>query len=159
GREDNGQILGDATRHCHRHRDPFDCCLTTQMWNDTDDLRRRSRIGGEYFLHARGCRRNDGQAVSPALTNGVVVRQDIVDRAILVRSVSALDPAVLSTRVEKALASLAKRERAQIERRSLAERELSQIQQRVDRLVDALADGSLPHEELRTRLSAETSRK
>ena len=36
--------------------------------------------------------------------------------------------------------------------------ELSQTQQRVDCLVDALADGSLPHE-LRTRLSAETSRK
>ena len=92
-------------------------------------------------------------------TNAVVVRQDLLDHAILGAIVTALDPAVLSVTVEKALASLTKRERVQVEQRSRTERELAQIQQRVDRLVDALADGSLPHEELRTRLSAETSRK
>jgi hypothetical protein len=61
--------------------------------------------------------------------------------------------------VEKAVASLTKRQRAQLDRRSQAERELAQIQQRLDRLVDALADGSLPQEDLRARLSAETTRK
>jgi site-specific DNA recombinase len=91
--------------------------------------------------------------------NAVVVRQDLLDRAILSAIVDALDPAVLTLTVEKAIAALTKRQRGQIERRSQAERELVQIQQRLDRLVDALADGSLPQEDLRVRLSAETSRK
>ena len=91
--------------------------------------------------------------------NAVVVRQDLLDRAILSAIVDALEPSVLTLAVEKAVASLTKRQRVQINRRSQAERELVQVQQRLDRLVDALADGSLPHEDLRTRLSAETSRR
>src|SRR4029434_7469982 len=97
-----------------------------------------------------------GQAIC---ANAVVVRQDLLDRAILSAIVDALEPSVLTLAVEKAVASLTKRQRVQIDRRSQAERELVQIQQRLDRLVDALADGSLPHEDLRTRLSAETSRR
>jgi site-specific DNA recombinase len=123
------------------------------------EIRRHGKISTKRtVVHHYACldHKRRGDAIC---TNAVVVRQDLLDRAILGAIVSALDPAVLSATVEKALASLAKRERAQIERRSRTERELSQIQQRVDRLVDALADGSLPHEELRTRLSAETNRK
>ena len=36
---------------------------------------------------------------------------------------------------------------------------LAQVQQRLDRLVDALADGSLPADEIKTRLSTEKARK
>ena len=46
-----------------------------------------------------------------------------------------------------------------IERRTQVERELAQVQQRLDRLVDALADGSLPADEIKTRLSTEKARK
>jgi hypothetical protein len=123
------------------------------------EIRRHGKISTQRIVvHHYACldHKRRGDAIC---TNAVVVRQDLLDRAILGAIVSALDPAVLSATVEKALATLAKRERAQIEQRSRTERELAQIQQRVDRLVDALADGSLPHEELRTRLSAETSRK
>jgi len=54
--------------------------------------------------------------------------------------------------LEKALARLTKRQRAHIERRAELERELAQVQQRLDRLVDALAEGSLPADEISRRV-------
>jgi len=91
--------------------------------------------------------------------NRVALRQDLLDRAILAAIGDALDPTVLSGAVEKALARLAKQQRAHIERRAVIERELAQVQQRLDRLIDALADGSLPADEIKTRLSTEKARK
>jgi hypothetical protein len=44
-------------------------------------------------------------------------------------------------------------------RRVQVERELSGVQQKLDRLIDALADGSLPADEIKSRLSAEKGRK
>jgi hypothetical protein len=87
--------------------------------------------------------------------NRVALRQDLLDREILGAIGNALDPAVLSQAVEKALARLAKRQRAVLERRAQVERELAQVQQRLDRLIDALADGSLPADEIKSRLSTE----
>src|SRR5262249_15886671 len=123
------------------------------------EIRRHGKISTQRtVVHHYACldHKRRGDAIC---TNAVVVRQDLLDQAILGAIVSALDPSVLRVTVEKAVASLTKRQRVQFEQRSRTERELAQIQQRVDRLVAALADGSLPHEELRTRLSAETSRK
>jgi site-specific DNA recombinase len=91
--------------------------------------------------------------------NRVALRQDLLDRAILGAIGDALDPAVLTGAVEKALARLTKRQRAHIERRTQVEREMAQVQQRLDRLVDALAEGSLPTDEIKTRLSTEKARK
>ena len=123
------------------------------------EIRRHGRTSTQRtVVHHYACldHKRRGQAIC---TNAVVVRQDLLDQAILGAIVDALDPAALTLTVEKAVASLTKRQRAQSDRRSQAERELVQIQQRLDRLVDALADGSLPQEELRVRCSAETSRK
>jgi chromosome segregation ATPase len=61
--------------------------------------------------------------------------------------------------VEKALARLAKRQLAHTERRAQVERDLAQVQRRLDRLVDALAGGSLPGDEIKTRLRTEKARK
>jgi hypothetical protein len=66
---------------------------------------------------------------------------------------------VLTRSFEKAFGRLAKRHAAQAERRAQVERELGQTVQRLDRLVDALADGSLPQQEIKARLAAETTRK
>jgi hypothetical protein len=60
--------------------------------------------------------------------------------------------------MEKALARLTKRQRTRVERHAQVERELAQVQQRLDRLIDALADGSLPTDEIKTRLSTEKAR-
>ena len=91
--------------------------------------------------------------------NRVALRQDLLDRAILGAIADALDPAVLTPAVEKALARLAKRQLTHIEHRGQVETELAQVQQRLDRLLDALADGSLPADEIKTRLSTEKVRK
>jgi hypothetical protein len=91
--------------------------------------------------------------------NRVALRQDLLDRAILGAIGDALDPAVLTSAMERALARLTKRQRASVERHAQIERELAQVQQRLDRLVDALADGSLPADEIKTRLSTEKARK
>jgi Recombinase zinc beta ribbon domain len=123
------------------------------------EIRRHGKTStNRTVVHHYACldHKRRGQAIC---ANAVVVRQDLLDRAILSAIVDALDPSVLTLAVEKAVASLTKRQRVQIERRSQAERELVQIQQRLDRLIDALADGSLPQEDLRARLSAETGRK
>jgi DNA invertase Pin-like site-specific DNA recombinase len=124
----------------------------------TEIRRHGKRSTQRTVVHHYACldHKRRGQAIC---ANAVVVRQDLLDRAILSAIVDALDPAVLTLAVETAVASLTKRQRAQIDRRSQAERELFQVQQRLDRLVDALADGSLPQGNLRARLSAETSRK
>jgi chromosome segregation ATPase len=91
--------------------------------------------------------------------NRVALRQDLLDRAILGVIGNALDPAVLTGAMEKALARLTKRQRAGVERHAQVARELAQVQQRLDRLVDALADGSLAADEIKTRLSTEKARK
>jgi chromosome segregation ATPase len=89
--------------------------------------------------------------------NRIALRQDLLDRAVLGAIGNALDPAVLTGALEKALARLAKRQMAHTERRAQVERELAQVQQRLDRLVDALA--ALPGDEIKTRLSTEKARK
>jgi site-specific DNA recombinase len=91
--------------------------------------------------------------------NRVALRQDLLDRAILGAIGDALDPAVLTGAMENVLAQLTKRQCANIERRAQVERDLAQVQQRLDRLVDALADDSLPADEIKTRLSTEKARK
>jgi hypothetical protein len=91
--------------------------------------------------------------------NRVALRQDLLDRAILGAIGDTLHPSVLDAAVEKALAGLAKRQRAVLDRRAQIERELTRVQQRLDRLIDALADGSLPADEIKARLSAEKARK
>jgi hypothetical protein len=123
------------------------------------EIRRHGKASKQRIVvHHYACldHKRRGSAIC---ANAVVVRQDLLDRAILSTIIDALDPAVLTLAVEKALARLTKRQRSQIERRSQAERELTQIQQRLDRLVDALADNTLPQEELRARLGTDTIRK
>jgi recombinase-like zinc beta ribbon protein len=123
------------------------------------EIRRHGKTStNRKVVHHYACldHKRRGQAIC---ANAVGVRQDLLDRAILSAIVDALEPSVLTLAVEKAVASLTKRQRVQLDRRSQAERELVQVQPRLDRLVDALADGSLPQEDLRARLSAETSRK
>src|SRR5439155_12028409 len=61
--------------------------------------------------------------------------------------------------VEKALAKLSYARSHHGSRRTQLERELEDAQRKLDRLVDALADGSLPADEIKGRLGAEKARK
>jgi len=87
------------------------------------------------------------------------MRQDIVDEAILGAITEVLQPAVLTLAVEKALAKLAYARSHHTSRRARLEGELMDVQRKLDRLVDALADGLLPPDEIRERLNTEKARK
>jgi len=70
------------------------------------EIRRHGKISKQRtVVHHYACldHKRRGDAIC---TNAVVVRQNLLDEAILGAIVSALDPAVLSVTVEKALASL-----------------------------------------------------
>src|SRR5262249_30772848 len=91
--------------------------------------------------------------------NAVAIRQDILDRAILDAISEVLHPGVLSRAVEKALAKLAYARSHHTNRKAQLDRELGEVQRRLDRLVDALADGSSAADEIKARLTSEKARK
>jgi len=70
-----------------------------------------------------------------------------------------LQPEILERAVEKALSKLAYARSHHASRRTQVERELQDVQRKLDRLLDALADGSLPADEIKSRLTAEKTRK
>jgi len=122
------------------------------------DLRAHGSAGSRRHVPHYACldhkRRGDAICI-----NTVGLRQDVLDMAILDAIRDILSPDVLSSAVDKALARLTATKTHQAGRRSDMERELKQVQAKVDRLVDALADGALPADEIRPRLAAEKSRK
>jgi hypothetical protein len=91
--------------------------------------------------------------------NAVGLRQEILDRAILAAIAEVLHPSVLAAAIDKAVAMLTSGETARVGRRLQLERDLADAQLRIDRLVGALADGTLPADEIRPRLVAEKARK
>src|SRR5262249_22087792 len=91
--------------------------------------------------------------------NRVALRQDILDRAILNAIAEALEPGILERAVEKALTKLAYARSHHTSRRTQVEHELHDVQRKVDRRVDALAEGSLPADEIKARLTTEKARK
>src|SRR5439155_2589430 len=76
-------------------------------------------------------------------TNGVVLPQAILDRAILKAITEALRPEVIARAVEKPLAKLAYARSHHASRRARVEAELADVQRKLDRLVDALVDGTV----------------
>ena len=100
--------------------------------------------------------RRRGKAIC---ANPVALRQEILDRKILGAIAEVLQPEVLERAVEKALAKLSYARSYHASRRTQVERELEDVQRKLDRLVDALADGSLPADEIKGRLGAEKTRK
>jgi hypothetical protein len=70
-----------------------------------------------------------------------------------------LDAGTLERAVEQALARIGDgRERNQA-RRAKLERERQAVQKGIDRLIDAIQDGSLPMDDIKARLAAETARR
>ena len=100
--------------------------------------------------------RRRGKAIC---ANPVALRQEILDRKILGAIAEVLQPEVLERAVEKALAKLSYARSHHASRRTQVERELEDVQRKLDQLVDALADGSLPADEIKGRLGAEKARK
>jgi len=107
-------------------------------------------------VHFYGCtmRYRRGPAVC---SNDLILRQSIVDEAILHALDELLDPAIL----EDAIRSAVEQRRAElpvIDRRPDIERELRVVQERIDRALDAVLDGG-PREELNARIEVEKLRR
>jgi len=103
-------------------------------------------------VHFYGCtiRYRRGPAVC---SNDLILRQSIVDEAIIQALYELLDPAILAD----AIGSAVEQRRAElptIDRRPDIERELRVAQERIDRALDAILDGG-PREELNARIEAE----
>jgi site-specific DNA recombinase len=100
--------------------------------------------------------RRRGKAIC---ANPVALRQDILDGKVLGAIAEVLQPEILERAVEKALAKLAYARSHHASRRAQVEHELQDVQRKLDRLVDAVADDSLPIDEIKGRLSGEKARK
>ena len=104
-----------------------------------------------------GCTTRDrrGPAICP---NATLVRHEVLDGAFLDAIRSRLDDSILRDAVARALALRRERQGAATARRPGVERELRGVEQRITRLVDAIAVGG-PVEELLERLKSERARK
>jgi site-specific DNA recombinase len=91
--------------------------------------------------------------------NDILVRQESLDRALLDALTEIMGPRLLESAVDRALARLRTGHVDHLDRRTSIEREHQVVQQKIDRLVDALADDSLPADEIKARLKAEQQRK
>jgi site-specific DNA recombinase len=155
-----GQLLGRPNWHDGQSNylmTGFACCSFCG-----GSVRATHRVMGSaanrVTLRAYTCAVNDnlGTVKCP---NNVIVRHELLDRAVLTAICGVLDDDLLNTAMDRALARLQQEHSGQLDRRSQVERELAAVQQRIDRLVDALEDGSMPVDELRPRLASQRERK
>src|SRR5215831_17783550 len=122
------------------------------------DLRAHGSAGSRAHIPHYGCldHKRRGAAVC---TNSVGLNQRLLDQAILTAISALLDEQVLGDAVDRACSRLTAGVQEQRERKGTVERELGAIQIRIERLLDALGEGSLPRDEVAGRLNAEKSRK
>lgn len=121
------------------------------------DARVHGTAPNKRLVRLYGCtfHRRRGDAIC---TNAVLLRQEVLDHAILQAISEVLDEHILDAAVDKALAKLRAGQQDHLDRRTQIERELSLITGRMDRAMDALLNGG-PKDELIARLNDEKSRK
>jgi hypothetical protein len=122
------------------------------------DLRAHGNAGSRSHIPHYGCldHKRRGTAVC---TNAVGLNQSLLDQAILAAICALLDEQVLGVAVDRAFSKLTAGVENHRTQMTGIDRELAGIQVRIERLLDALADGSLPRDEVAGRLNAEKSRK
>jgi site-specific DNA recombinase len=104
-----------------------------------------------------GCTTRDRRG--PAIcANRTLLRHELLDAAFLDAIRARLDDGLVRGAIARAVALRRERQGAAVERRPAVERELHAVEQRIGRLVDAIATGG-PVEELLERLRAERARK
>lgn len=122
------------------------------------DLRAHGSAGHRRHVAHYAClhHKSRGQTVCG---NAVGLRQSLLDRAILNAIVETLHPRALEVAIQKAVAILTNADSCLDERREKLEHEMVKTQSRIERLVGALADATLPTDEIRPQLMAEKARK
>jgi site-specific DNA recombinase len=119
----------------------------------------RSHGTGAKRWRARfyGCTTRDRRG--PAVcSNHTLLRHEVLDAAFLDAVRARLDDSLVRDAIARSVALRRERQGAARERRPEVERELHAVEQRIGRLVDAIATGG-PVEELLERLRAERARK
>ena len=122
------------------------------------DLRAHGNAGNRTHVPHYGCldHKRRGAAVC---TNAVGVKQSVLDRAILAAMCAALDERVSAPALDLAFSELTAGVEEHRARHIEVRGELAVIQFRIDHLLDALSDGSMPRDEVAGRLNAEKARK
>jgi site-specific DNA recombinase len=127
-------------------------------------------IGGVTQLHGTGPTSNRRRVTFYACmwhrkrginicSNDVVVRQDLVDRVLLGAIQETLDERVIDAAVDRTLAKLRTDAAVPLDRRAEIERKLALAEQRIQRGLDALFNGTGLSEELQARLKDEKAKK
>ena len=112
----------------------------------------RTRIA--HYACATSLRRGDS-----VCCNRITIKNAALDTAILKAVTEALRPEVLDVAVDLAVERLTSGVKEYQARKVVVEQELSEVQRRLDRYLDALGDGSLPRDEVASRLNTEKARK
>jgi site-specific DNA recombinase len=159
-RTKTGRLLGRSTWH-----DGFSEYLVTGFGRCTrcgGSIRISHRVHGpknnRHPVRLYACAIHDDLGAAKC-ANAVVLPHAVLDQAVLDAIVKVLHPAVLEAAVDRAFGQLQADRTTALGRRAQLERESVASQQRIDRLIDALADGTLPREAIRERLEAETARR
>jgi site-specific DNA recombinase len=113
-------------------------------------IRIQTRQSGRVYECERG---------SAIRSNDTVVRQSPFDEALRLALREVLNPDVVSQALTRAVNRLRTDKASSLDRRSVVERDLVAIRGKIDRLVDALADGSMAGDEIKARLQVETEKR
>jgi hypothetical protein len=117
-------------------------------------IRIQTRQSGRVY--ECGTHRQRGSAIR---SNDTVVRQSPFDEALRLALREVLNPDVVSQALTRAVNRLRTDQASSLDRRSVVERDLVAIRGKIDRLVDALADGSMAGDEIKARLQVETEKR
>jgi site-specific DNA recombinase len=116
-----------------------------------------SRLRGTQREHRYGCSYHHKRGTT-ICANGVQIRQDLLDHAVLQSICELLDRRIVEAAVSKALARLRADYEGELGRRAAIERELSHLEAREQHLVEAIKQGEAM-EPLVAALKAEEERK
>ena len=122
------------------------------------DARVHGKAANRRLVRYYGCsfHRRRGASVC---ANSVGIRQELLDAEILRAIAEVLDERILDRAVDKALARLRAGKEQHIDRKTQIDRELSLIESKMNRLLDALAEGGAPRDEVVSRMNVEKKRK
>ena len=91
--------------------------------------------------------------------NDVLVRHAPFDEALRLALREVLNPEVVSLALTRAVSRLRTDQASSLDRKTIIENELVAIGSKIDRLVDAIADGSMAGDEIKSRLQIETEKR
>jgi site-specific DNA recombinase len=115
------------------------------------NIRIQNRRSGKFYVCGRYRQRG-----ATICANDVLVRPAPFDEALRVALREILNPDVIALALSRAVDRLRSDQASSLDRKTMVEKELASIRQRVDRLVDAIADGSMAGDEIKARLQIET---